>query len=113
MKKYEWGTYGCQNKVKYYNEIEDCYYCKHWAIHMFKEGGWLKIGNLDTIKQLLSLWKSMVDELKEYIVDEHLEIKWSLTLDQQRVLSAELDRTNLELNTKTPFWNSIIEIIDT
>ena len=98
MKKHEWGTYGCQNNVNYYNEIEVCYYCKHWAIHWFKEGDWLKIGNLDTIKQLFSLWKCMLDELKEYIVDVHLEIKWSLILGQQRVLSDELDRTNNELN---------------
>ena len=98
MDRYEWGTKGCPNKIKYYNELEECYYCKNWTICMFKEGEWAKIGSLNTIKQLLTLSKSVVDELYEYVVDEHLETKWKLALKQHKEFLCELVIINQELN---------------
>ena len=67
MDKYIWGTREWPNSVKYYHEIEDSYYCTNWAIYMFKEGEWVKIGNTDITRQLLNLWASIIEELQGYI----------------------------------------------
>ena len=95
---HRWGTMDCLNKIKYHNELEDSFYCKHWTIHMFKKGEWAKIGNIGTIKQLLSLSKSMLDELHGYIIDNQLEIKWSLVLDQHKIFFDELMTANQDLD---------------
>ena len=97
MEEHRWGTRGCLNKIKFYNNNEDCYYWRKWAIYMFKEGEWEKIGNLDTLNELLDLNKSLLDGIYEYVIDEHLEIKWSLAFEQHKIFNEELKRIDREL----------------
>ena len=92
MNNHKWGTKGCLNEIKYYNEYESFYYWKSWAIQMFREGECTKIGSFGTITQVLSLCKGMLDEVQRYIKEEQLEEKWRLDLDSLNFLNIEYDR---------------------
>ena len=57
MDKHIWETDGWENFAEFYHEADDSYYCQTWTIFMANEGEWHRLGNLNTVKQLISLSK--------------------------------------------------------
>ena len=37
MKLKSWSTDMCTNKIKYYSEVNEGYYCSHWTLYLLNE----------------------------------------------------------------------------
>ena len=101
MDRYCWGTDGWKNRIKYHNVVEDWYYCTSCAVTMFEEGEWQKIGSMDITRQILTLWKSLLDEFIGYVTKERHFYKWNFAIDQQKNFFIELSNITMELQEVT------------
>ena len=97
MKLKSWSTDMCTNKIKYYSEVNEGYYCSHWALYLLNENDFEKIGNSKYANQVLDIWSSLLDKVNNYVSKKKLALSWRLAMDHYKVLCAELKYLHEEL----------------
>ena len=104
MEKILCGTNRCPNKAKYHHDLEEWYYCKSWALTLFKKNECTKIGSINEIRYLLTLCKNLWEEVDEYVSKEQLALKWRHELEAHKIFKAEIcsieDELKETLDTK-------------
>ena len=97
MKLKSWSTDMCTNKIKYYSEVNEGYYCSHWALYLLNGNEFEKIGDSKYTNQVLEIWSSLMDKVHNYVSKKKLALCWRLAMDHYKVLCAELKYLQEEL----------------
>ena len=100
MDKIKWDTSRCSNFITHHHLIDDRYLCENCVLILWNPNEWRLLGSVPSAKVLISLCQDLLNDIKDYVSDQQLEMRWRLVLDHHKAfedilsdIKSDLDKT--------------------
>ena len=91
------GTSGCSNAITHYHKTQEHYYCEHCVLVVCNTKECKPLGSVRAANILTSFLQDILDEIRDYVSSQKLEMTWRLALDQLKQFESDLSNIKTDL----------------